>query len=190
VKQRHTWGHFTALLSAVSTTLFTIILVAGCAIPAGGEGLKSLKKSEPESYAGRISLVVEPDANATPAQPQAFSGSFELRGTAQAGELDLLTPLGQIAAQLRWQSGQALLIRGNERQIFSSAQTLLQQATGASISLEQLFGWLRNDTLSDNLSTRQTGDWQVDVSARANGRITVRRSQPTPAVLRIILEQP
>jgi outer membrane lipoprotein LolB len=184
--QRRAWWHFKALLS----TLLTIISIAGCAIAAGGEGLKSLKDSAPESYAGRISLVIEPDAHATSAQPQAFSGSFELRGSVQMGELDLLTPLGQIAAQLRWQSDQAVLIRGNDRQTFSSAQALLQQATGASISLEQLFAWLRGSHRDEHLSAPQAGDWQVDLSARAQGRIIARRSQPTPAVLRILLEQP
>ena len=142
-------------------------------------------------------MVIEPDAGAASALPQAFSGSFELRGQAETGELDLLTPLGQIAAQLRWAPGLAELIRGNERQTFASAQALLEQATGAALTLEQLFAWLRGD----NPSTAQAGasggttvapasPWQVDLSAYSQGRISARRSLPTPALLRIILEQP
>lgn len=88
--------------------------------------------------------------------------------------------------QLRWSPGMAVLIRGNERQTFASAQSLLEQATGASLSLEHLFAWLRGETVSST----QSGDWQVDLSAQPQGRISARRSLPTPALLRIILEQP
>lgn len=141
--------------------------------------------------------MIEPDAGAASALPQAFSGSFELRGHAQAGELDLLTPLGQIAAQLRWAPGLAELIRGNERQTFASAQALLEQATGAALTLEQLFAWLRGDnpsaaqaSASGGIPVAPASPWQVDLSAYSQGRISARRSLPTPALLRIVLEQP
>jgi outer membrane lipoprotein LolB len=170
---------------------FTLNFIAGCAVntPANGSKAsenttKTAPKAAPDSYAGRISLVIEPTAGSSD-QTQSFSGSFELRGNAQIGELDLLTPLGQIAAQLRWQPGMAEIVRGGETQRFDSAQALLEKATGASLSLAQLFAWLQGRPTSESV-----GDWQVDLSAHTNGRIVARRSQPTPAVLRIILEQP
>jgi outer membrane lipoprotein LolB len=165
---------------------FTLNFIAGCAVNTPANGSKASQNSletAPKRYSGRISLVV--DAATADTAVQSFSGSFELRGNAQAGELDLLTPLGQIAVQLRWQPGMAEIVRGGETQRFSSAQALLEQATGASLSLAQLFAWLQGRPTSE-----PAGDWQVDLSAHANGRIVARRSQPTPAVLRIILEQP
>jgi outer membrane lipoprotein LolB len=166
---------------------FTLNLIAGCAIntPAiSPKDSKNSEKIEPQRYAGRLSLVIEPAAGSQNAA-QSFSGSFELRGNSDMGELDLLTPLGQIAAQLRWQPGLALIKRGSETQQFSSAQTLLEQATGASLTLAQLFAWLQGKPSGDLV-----GDWQVDLSAQPQGRIIARRNLPTPAVLRIILEQP
>lgn len=147
-------------------------------------------KNEPPAsqqlrYAGRISLVFEdPPANS----PSAFSGAFELRGTPLAGELDLLTPLGAIAAQMKWQNSQAQLIQAGQTRSFTSVDEMILQATGASISAQQLFNWLRG-----NVGQEQSQDWQVDLSRHADGRIMARRnagSGQSAASLRIILDQP
>jgi outer membrane lipoprotein LolB len=167
--------------------VFTLNLISACATntPAiSSKDSKDAEEAQPQRYAGRLSLVIEAAAGSQSAA-QSFSGSFELRGNAEIGELDLLTPLGQIAVQLRWQPGLALIMRGGETQQFTSAQALLEQATGASLTLAQLFAWLQGQPLPE-----PAGDWQVDLAAHAQGRIIARRSQPTPAVLRIILEQP
>jgi outer membrane lipoprotein LolB len=166
---------------------FTIFLIAGCAVKPAESGQKALENESlgsPERYAGRLSLVIEPTAGSTdPAQ--SFSGGFEIRGNAQTGELDLLTPLGQIVMQLRWLPDIAVIFRGGKRQIFANAQDLILQATGATLSLEQLFAWLQGKETHS-----AAGDWRVDLSAQAQGRIIARRSLPSPAVLRIALEKP
>ena len=169
----------------------TLNLIAGCASNTAAnspKGVQHSDRAEPGSisgsYAGRLSLVIEPEAGST-AQAQAFSGSFELRGNADIGELDLLTPLGQIVMRLRWRPDIAVIFRGGQRQIFANAQDLIEQATGASLSLEQLFFWLQGKE-----AQAISGEWQVDLSSRAQGRIIARRNQPTPAVLRIALETP
>ncbi len=178
---------------AVFGTAVAINLVAGCAGITTANSPKDSNSSVSRIFNGRISLVIEPEALASSAQAQAFSGSFEWRGNAQTGELDLLTPLGSIAAQLRWMPDMAVLIRGNERQAFASAQALLEQATGASFTMEQLFAWLQGESYTGGSSgslSKSASQWQVDLSARAEGRISARRSLPTPAQLRIILSLP
>jgi outer membrane lipoprotein LolB len=164
-----------------------ILMIAGCAIFTRPTDSKSLENSSSElsqRYVGRLSFVVEAAPGSLEAA-QSFSGSFELSGNPQAGQLDLLSPLGQIVMQLLWQPGQAEILRGKDRQQFASAQILLEQATGAALTLTELFAWL-----SGNNSLTQAGSWQVDLSSHAQGRIVARRIQPTPAVLRIVLEQP
>jgi outer membrane lipoprotein LolB len=173
-------------ICVISGFAFTINSIAGCAGNTRASSQNGLKNERFDTFSGRISLVIEADAQASLAGTS-LSGSFELRGNAQTGELDLLTPLGQIAVQLRWQPGLAQLIRGTEVQTYASAQALLLQATGVKISTEQLFSWLQNDAPSTSVSS---DGWQVDLSSRAQGRIMARRSQPTTAVLRIVLEQP
>jgi outer membrane lipoprotein LolB len=170
----------------VSSTAFTIISIAGCAVNTPAKCPKTSENTSQkprESYSGRLSLVIEPAAGSSE-QQQSFSGSFELRGNAEIGALDLLTPLGQIVMQLSWRPDLAMILRGSERQVFANADELIQRATGASLSLAQLFAWL------EGREVQTVKDWQVDLSAHANGRIIARRSQPTPAVLRIALEQP
>ncbi len=166
--------------------LLTPFLIASCAInyPASGSfGLKDSLVTEPvQRHAGRISLVFE---EAEQGRPQSFSGGFELRGNVQSGRLDLLTPLGQIAAQLMWHNGQALLTQAGQSRSFSSADELIAQATGTAISAQQLFDWLQGKS-----SSSASSDWQVDLSRHSDGRITARRSAPQAATLRIILEQP
>jgi outer membrane lipoprotein LolB len=168
------------------STAFTIISIAGCAInmPATSPKTSEIaQKNAATGYSGRLSLVIEPSAGLND-QQQSFSGSFELRGNAEIGELDLLTPLGQIVMQLRWRPDIAVILRGSQRQIFANADDLIQRATGASLSLQQLFAWLEGKEI------QAVKDWQVDLTNHANGRIIARRSQPTPAVLRIALEKP
>jgi outer membrane lipoprotein LolB len=179
--------------------VFTLNLIAGCAVGTGPTGIKDQKSkghSEPQTfsgpYSGRLSLQIEPEAGST-APTQSFSGSFEVRGNAEIGELDLLTPLGQIVMRLRWRPDIAVIFRGTERQIYADAQDLIQQATSASLSLAQLFSWLDGKPTTSPPSSAQgaqSGEWQVDLTARAQGRIIARRTQPTPAVLRIAIEMP
>lgn len=153
-------------------------------MPGNGHfGLKNEPiASSMQRYTGRISLVFDEAAQGAPAS---FSGAFELRGQPHAGELDLLTPLGSIAAQLKWQPGRAVLIQAGQTRSLSSADDLIAQATGTAISAKQLFDWLQGKS-----DTTAANDWQVDLSRLADGRITARRSAPQAATLRIILELP
>lgn len=138
-------------------------------------------------HAGRLSLLVEPPPGSSD-PVQSFSGGFELRGNVSEGELDLLSPLGSILAQLSWNPKGATLVRGQERTLHASAQSLLQQATGASISLSDLWTWL--EVKGNRAEPVRYDAWLLDLSAREQGRIVARRSLPSRAELRIVLESP
>jgi outer membrane lipoprotein LolB len=171
---------------AIACLSFAPILIAACAHPIRSNSPFDLKNTPDiafnQRYAGRISLVFEESASGA---PPPFSGAFELRGQAAAGELDLLTPLGSIAAQLKWQPGQAVLTQAGQSRNFASADELISQATGTAISAQQLFDWLQGKSNAASAS-----DWQVDLARYAQGRITARRTGQQAATLRIILEQP
>ena len=178
--------------AALCGLLTTPFLIASCASNTPGNAQFGLK-NEPvvtatattatiQRYSGRISLVFYEAAQGA---PTSFSGAFELRGQPQAGELDLLTPLGSIAAQLKWQLGQALLVQAGQTRSFASADELIAQATGTSISAQQLFDWLQGKSTATSAS-----DWQVDLTRYADGRIIAKRLGQQAATLRIILEQP
>jgi outer membrane lipoprotein LolB len=183
--------HSAARRLALVHLLATPFLIAACASNTRTSGTFPLKSTSTEPadfisrFAGRISLVFDDPEQGS---PSSFSGAFELRGHARTGELDLLTPLGSIAAQLKWQPGQALLIQAGQTRNFASADELISQATGTTISAQQLFDWMQGK--SNATSASSSSDWLVDLSRYVDGRITAKRTGQQAATLRIILEQP
>ncbi|WP_394787345.1 lipoprotein insertase outer membrane protein LolB [Rhodoferax sp.] len=128
-------------------------------------------------WSGRLALQVD-DANSP-----SFSASFELKGSAEQGELTLFNPLGGTVARMVWAPGSATLYANGEVRPFDSLDALVAQATGAPLPLAALFDWLQG-------SNTPVPGWQADLSRLDSGRLTALRSQPTPtANLRIVLDK-
>ena len=157
---RHQWMGWLVLCA---------LWLAGCAQPMPSAHV------EENSWNGRIALQIDGQAS------QSFSAMFELRGTAQAGGLVLLSPFGNRIAQLDWKDGHAQLVSGQNTRTSDSLDTLLQDVTGTRIPVTALFNWLKGTQAS------ATG-WQADLTGIADGRLTARRDDPQPtATLRIAL---
>jgi outer membrane lipoprotein LolB len=160
-----------ALLARAGLAL-ALSTLAACASPT-----RAPSDAAANYWSGRLALQVEE------AQDKSFSASFELRGTAQAGELTLDGPLGGTLAVLTWQPGRASLKAGDDSREFPSLDALAAQATGTPLPIAALFDWLRG------VPTRAPG-WDADLSQLAEGRLRARRSEPPPAAdLRIALER-
>jgi len=162
--------------------LAVIILIAACAHKQGATGLNDSEKASGNSvltafWSGRISLQLQSEP------PQAFFAGFELKGKASDGELTLISPLGSILGIMRWSPSEAILEQGGTVRRFASTDDLLAQATGAAVPISALFDWLAGiDT--------PTPGWAADLSQQPAGRITAKRSNPTPqADLRIVLDK-
>ena len=157
---RHRWMGWLVLCA---------LWLAGCAQPMPSAPV------EENSWTGRIALQIDGQAS------QSFSAMFELRGTAQAGGLVLLSPFGNRMAQLDWKDGHAQLVSSQDTRTSDSLDTLLQDVTGTRIPVTALFSWLKGTQAS------ATG-WQADLTGIADGRLTARRDDPQPtATLRIAL---
>jgi outer membrane lipoprotein LolB len=152
--------------------LAAVLWLAGCAAPP-----RSPAAPGEQAWAGRLALTVEGNA------AQSFSAGFELKGSAQTGELTLTNPLGGVAAVLAWAPGSATLRSGGEVRLFPSVEALATEATGAPLPLASLFDWLAG------MPTAVPG-WQVDVSQVPAGRLRAQRTAPQPLVdLRVALER-
>lgn len=127
-------------------------------------------------WSGRLNLVVR-------AEPvQSFSAGFELRGSAQQGELRLTSPLGTTLAEARWRPGQAQLKAGADHRHYASMSELLRELTGAALPLDALFDWLAGQA-------SEVPGWVADLSGRREGRLLARRLEPQPLIeLRIRLD--
>ena len=144
-------------------------LLAACASPP--------RERPAQFWSGRIGLVLQGDP------PQNLQASFELQGSAQAGELTLLNPIGGILARLSWTPQHATLERGDERWTDQSVEELARQLVQTPLPLQALFDWMAGRP------TPQAG-WEADLSAHNQGRIVARRLQPSPpALLRIVLDR-
>ena len=157
--------------------LLMALTLAGCATPSQTAKPLSAAQANTPEWQGRISVQVLGDS------PSSMSAGFLLRGNAQNGELDLYSPLGTTLGALQWTPQQVLLNDGSKPQYFSSLDELTEKATGASLPIDAIFGWLqgRNDAAAG---------WQADLSAAAQGSLFARRISPAPEVtLRIKLDQ-
>lgn len=146
------------------------LALAGCATPlppAPGNG----------QWSGRLALQVDGQPN------QSFSAAFELRGTAQAGELALTSPIGATLGQLSWTTQGATLRAGGRITEYPSVDALLAQLTGTEIPVGALFDWLRG-------RERAVPGWQADLAQLDAGRLSAVRLDPAPrATLRVVLER-
>ena len=147
-------------------------LLAGCAQPA-----RQLTAATADRYwSGRMSVQVQ----STP--PQTTSGSFELSGSADAGELILINPLGSIVARVEWNRQQASITQNAHTTHAESLSQLTEDLLGTALPIHALFDWLHG-------TATQAQGWSADLSAHAAGKITAQRTSPLPeASLRIVLD--
>jgi outer membrane lipoprotein LolB len=130
----------------------------------------------PPNWQGRLAIKVATEP------PQAFSASFALQGTAQAGTLALTSPLGTRLATLRWSAEAASLQTPQELFEFASADAMVAHSIGTPLPLAALFGWLQGDP-------RTPSGWAVDLRDLGSGRIRAWRLAPdTEAEVKIIFE--
>ena len=130
-------------------------------------------------WQGRLSLrVLQP-------QPEQFSANFELHGSAETGELSIISPLGTTLAVARWTPHNAQLLQGQKVQDYASMEALTQQLTGAALPLQALLAWL--DTDGPPLP-----GWQLTSESPSTGRrVFAKREAPLPALqLTLLLDQP
>lgn len=156
------------------TTLIATMVIAGCAAqPSQKPGLEA----PADHWTGRLGLQVASEP------PQSYSAGFELQGNAEAGELRLNSPLGNVLAVMQWRPGQAVLRQGEQSRSYASLDELSAAATGTPLPVGALFGWLHGQQQSID-------GWDADLTRLDDGRLTARRLAPPPsAELRVILDR-
>lgn len=151
--------------------LAAAVAMGGCATRASGSA-----RTGSRHWFGRFSLIVQTDP------PQSWSAGFELSGSADAGQLQLSTPLGNQLAQVRWTPTGAELQQGNQTTRHASLESLATAQGEAPIPVAALFSWLEG-------RPAPASGWTADLSRHAEGRVVARRVQPLPeAELRLIFE--
>lgn len=155
-----------------------LALAMSCALLAAGCATPRMNPVDANAYwSGRMAIQVLKDP------PESLSAGFELQGSAEAGEMVLLSPIGTTLARLEWTPQGARLAQGQQQVESTSLQKLGARLTGTELPIAALFEWLAG-------RTAEAPGWQVDLSAHAQGRISAERREPSPgAVLRIALDR-
>ena len=158
---------------AFSVVFLVNFLLVGCALP---QKKITSQSDAASSWRGRLAVSVN-DAHL-----QNFSAGFELTGNALAGEMTLFSPLGSTAAVLTWNPQMATMRVDSDVQHHLSLKALIGHVIGIEIPVDALFAWLGGDPVVAD-------GWNPDLSRRASGRITAKRTTPDPPVeLRIVLD--
>lgn len=133
-------------------------------------------------WSGRMALQIQPDSPVA-SQERSFSASFELRGSPQAGSLQLFSPLGSSLALLSWQPGSATLQQGSDSRSSASLDELVRDTLGTDLPIPALFAWLHGQD-------QAAQGWNVDLSRWDQGRLQALRHSPAPqASLRLVLDR-
>lgn len=154
------------------------VLAMACALLTAGCATPRMNPVDANAYwTGRMAIQVLKDP------PESLSAGFELQGSAQSGEMVLLSPIGTTLARLEWTPQGARLAQGQQQVNSTSLQKLGARLTGTELPIAALFEWLAG-------RSAEAPGWQVDLSAHAQGRISAERREPSPgAVLRIALDR-
>jgi outer membrane lipoprotein LolB len=167
--------------------LLALCGLAGCATPPSATPTA-------DTLSGRLTLQVDADGD-RPAQ--SLAAGFDLRGSAERGELRLSTPLGTTLAAATWSPGRARLVTAQGEREFADLDALSLQAFGEALPLRALPDWLRGRPWPDapgpavplvpGPGFEQIG-WSIDLARFGDGQLQARRSSPPAVQLRAVLD--
>lgn len=165
----------TAIPGANSPWRWLVVLIMVALLSACATAPKPAQPGE-SAWSGRLALSVDSQP------PQSFSAGFDLRGSPSAGELQLVSPLGNTLALVVWDRTGAELRRGGKITRRGSLDELTAELSGTAVPVAALFGWL-------NGQAAEVPGWQADLTRQPEGRISARRTEPLPtAELRVVFQ--
>jgi outer membrane lipoprotein LolB len=157
-----------------AAALTAFVLLTGCT--------RAVRDPRPQAsqdhhWTGRLSL----DVGDEPAQR--FYAAFELRGTAERGQMTISGPLGNQLAELTWKPGRATVLAGKDFRESESLEGLAGLFELGPLPIRALFDWLAGRQTAAN-------DWLVDLGRLDTGRLSARRTTPgARASLQLILDR-
>lgn len=175
---------------ALVAWLVAVSVLSGCA---------SVGRRAPtgaETISGKLSVRV--DASGT-APARSESGNFELKGTANDGQLNLSSPLGTVLAQARWSGRRAWLATSQGETAYPDLESLTEEMLGERLPVAALFDWLRGRPWSGAPSQRDSAasgsgfeqlGWSVDLARFGEGWIVARRAQAPAVTVRARVDAP
>ena len=170
--------------------LLAMVLAACASVRPPVEGVTT------DVLSGRLSVRVDGVGSAA---PRSMSAAFELEGDPAAGRFGLVTPLGTMLAQARWQPGQVVLATPQGETRYADLDSLTREMLGESLPVAALFDWLRGRPWpgAASVATRppaETGfeqlGWSVNLARFDEAWVSARREQAPVVTVRAKLDRP
>ncbi len=172
--------------ASLLASIAALLLAACTSIP------QSALPPEGETLAGRLAVKVEASDGVA---ARSETAAFELQGSAEAGRLNLATPLGSVIAQARWDAGMVALVTPQGERRFADLDALTQEVLGESVPVTALFDWLRGRPwpgAPSQVNTVPPGfaqlGWAVDLTRLSEGWVTARRERAPAVTVRAKLD--
>lgn len=169
----------------VAAAMGLAVLLSACA------AVRPPATAEMPWTSGRLAVRVDALGD-SPAR--SASAGFDLRGTADAGELRLLSPLGTLLAQTRWSPREVVLDTPDGQRRYDDLDSLSRDTLGEVLPLRALPDWMAGRPWAAAPSrARDDGfeqlGWHVQVSQIADGQLVARRDAPPVVTLRARIER-
>ncbi len=173
--------------SAALVLALALVLGACASAPQGDVSANG------EALSGRLAVRVDAAGGAA---ARSENAAFELQGNAQAGRLNLATPLGSVVAQARWMPGSVVLVAPQGERRFADLDALTHEVLGESVPVAALFDWLRGrpwpgaaSVPSAEAGFTQIG-WAVDLARFDEGWVVATRDRSPALTVRVKLDRP
>lgn len=171
-----------------SAALLVALAVGACAsVPPSAVSVTG------EALSGRLAVRVDASEGVA---ARSENAAFELQGNAEAGRLNLATPLGSVVAQARWAPGSVMLVTPQGERRFADLDALTQEVLGESVPVAALFDWLRGRPWpgAGSVVTAEPGftqlGWSVSLARFDEGWIIAKRARAPSVTVRARLDRP
>ena len=176
-------------MGRIAALLVALVMAACASVPTPPAAVG-------DSLSGRLAVRVDGvDGGAA----RSLSAAFELRGSAEAGQLNLATPLGSVLAQARWAPGTVVLATPQGETRFPDLDALTREVLGESLPVAALFDWLRGRPWAGATSrpTRAPAEpgfeqlgWAVNLARFDEAQVAARRERAPVVTVRAKLDRP
>lgn len=168
--------------------------VGALALLAGCSTMSPAPEGAAEAVSGKLSVQVDA-YQGSPAR--SVSAAFDLRGSAEQGQMQLTSPLGTVMAQAQWRPGEVLLKSSDGEKRFADLPALADEVLGEPLPLDALFDWLRgrpwkgapHQPLQAPARGFQQLGWTVGLERWNEGWVVAHRNAPPAVTVRAKLAQ-
>jgi outer membrane lipoprotein LolB len=171
----------------------TVVIAGAASLLAACSTIADLSAAnDPATFNGRIAVFIPATTERLAQQENA---SFELGGTSEKGYFLLISPLGTVMADARWDSDSATLRTRDGERSYRDMDDMTKKALGEPVPLDAMLSWLKGRPWYQASSDKTAKgfaqlDWEVDTTQLASqGRLNAKHIKAPIMSLSVLLDR-